>query len=187
MRIILEGPDNAGKTSLANRWKHELGPNVEYFHPGGKPEDIDAEGRCVEDQLERLAAACAIVMDRCTPLSQRVYNPDPNLNMWRAHMWQRYVDLEVLVIYCRPTTDRLLRTQDLTWREGETDEHKEKIIRNQHLFVQRYDELMQGIPNVCYDFEDRAHADIIYRQGLRALGGDQVAAAWFRQLINYRT
>lgn len=187
MRIILEGPDNAGKTSLANRWKHELGPRVDYFHPGGKPADIVAEGVCVEEQLEWLRGSMSIVMDRCTPISQRVYNPDVELDMWRAHMWQRYLDLGVIVIYCRPSTDRLLRVQDLTWREGETEEHKQKIISGQHTFLQRYDALMQSIPNVSYDFEDQAHADIIYRQGLRALEGNQAAAAWFRQLIDYRS
>ena len=187
MRIILEGPDHAGKTSLANRWKHELGPKTEYFHPGGPPADIDAEGACIEQQLEILANSQSIIMDRCTPISQHVYNYSPELASWREHMWQRYANLGVIVIYCRPSTDRLLRTQDLTWREGETDEHKEKIIAGQHTFVQRYDGLMQEVPNISYDWEDRVHADLIYQQGLRALGGDQTAAAWFRQLIDYRT
>jgi hypothetical protein len=186
MRIILEGPDNAGKTSLANRWKHELGPRVPYFHPGGKPDNIDAEGACIEEQLEWLQGSTSIIMDRCTPISQQVYNYSTELAAWRLHMWQRYEALGVVTIYCRPSIDRLLRTQDFTWRDGETDEHKDKIIAGQHKFVQRYDDLMQMIPNVCYDWEDQAHANLIYQQGLRALGGDQVAAAWFRQLIDYR-
>lgn len=187
MRIILEGPDNAGKTSLANRLKHELGPRVDYFHPGGRPDGVDAEGQCVEEQLYTLANSSAIIMDRCTPISQRVYNPDPELDKWRAHMWLRYLDLHVLVIYCRPSIDRLLRTQDFTWREGEPEEHKQKIIRNQHTFVQRYDALMQTIPNVCYDWEDKAYAEVLYHQALKSLRGDKVAQTWFHQLIHYRT
>lgn len=187
MRIILEGPDNAGKTSLANRLKHELGPRVDYFHPGGKPDGVDAEGQCVEEQLYTLANSSSIIMDRCTPISQRVYNPDPELDKWRAHMWLRYLDLDVLVIYCRPSIDRLLRTQDFTWREGEPEEHKQKIIRNQHTFVQRYDALMQTIPNVCYDWEDKAYAEVLYRQALKSLRGDKVAQTWFHRLIHYRT
>lgn len=187
MRIILEGPDNAGKTSLANRWKHELGPRVEYFHPGGPPVDIDAEGACIEQQLEILANSQSIIMDRCTPISQHIYNYSIELASWRQHMWQRYWDLGVVVIYCRPTIDHLLRTQDLTWREGETEAHKQKIITGQHGYVQAYDGLMMAIPNVCYDWGDAPHAEVIYRQGLRALDGDQVAAAWFRQILNYRT
>lgn len=186
MRIILEGPDNAGKTSLANRLKHVLGPKVDYFHPGGKPKDLDAEGLCIEVQLDNLRSSSAIIMDRCTPISQQIYNPDPQMVGWREHMWQRYVEFGVLVIYCRPSTDRLLRLQDLTWREDESEEHKQKIIHNQHVFVQRYDALMQTIPNVCYDFEDRAHSEIVYEQALRALQGSSVAADWFQGLINYR-
>lgn len=186
MRIILEGPDNAGKTAFANRCKHTLGPRVDYFHPGGKPADIEAEGQCVEEQLYTLANSSAIIMDRCTPISQRVYNPDTELDKWRAHMWQRYFELRVLVIYCRPSTDHLLRVQDLTWREGETEEHKQKIIQNQHIFVQRYDALMQTIPNICYDWGDQSHAEIIFHQALNALQGKEPAQAWLNGLINYR-
>lgn len=187
MRIILEGPDNAGKTTLANRIKHALGPRVDYFHPGGKPDDLEAEALCIEVQLDILRAANAIVMDRCTPISQAVYNADPDLEGWREHMWQRYVELGIVLIYCRPSTDRLLRVQDLTWREGETDEHKEKIIRGQHTFVQRYDAIMQGRPNISYDFDDQAHADMIFHQAVRALSGDQASVNWFNGLINYRS
>jgi GTPase SAR1 family protein len=151
MRIILEGPDNAGKTTLANRIKHALGPRVDYFHPGGKPDDLEAEALCIEVQLDTLRASSSIIMDRCTPISQVVYNPDPELVGWRDHMWQRYLELDIVLIYCRPSTDRLLRVQDLTWREGETEEHKQKIIANQHTFVQRYDAIMQGKPNLSYE------------------------------------
>lgn len=186
MRFIFEGPDNSGKTSLANAIKHALGPKVEYFHPGGRPADIDAEGHCIEEQIHVLESHHHVIMDRCTPISQRIYNPDAELDKWREHMWQRYVALGVVVIYCRPSTDRLLRTQDLTWRDDETEEHKQKIIRNQHLFVNRYDALMQTIPNVYYDFEDKSHADIVRRKCVQALSGDIEASGWFHNLINLR-
>ena len=187
MLIILEGPDNSGKTSLANRIVHELGPKVNYFHPGGRPSDLDAEGLCIEQQLAALSCGHPVIMDRCTPISQQVYNPDPQLKGWREHMWQRYVALGVLVIYCRPSTDRLLRVQDLTWREDETEEHKQKIIRNQHVFVKRYDDLMPTIPNISYDFEDRAYSEIIYSQALKGLDGCKECIDWFNSLINYRS
>jgi thymidylate kinase len=186
MRFILEGPDNAGKTTLANSIKHILGPRVEYFHPGGKPADLDAEGMCIEEQLDMLMRNSAIIMDRCTPISQAVYNADPQLEEWREHMWQRYAALGATVIYCRPSTDKLLRVQDLTWRDGETDEHKEKIIRNQHTFVQRYDAIMQDIPNLSYDYEDKSHANIIRDKMVQALQGQTEAAKWFHNLINLR-
>lgn len=186
MRIILEGPDNAGKTTLANGIKHLLGPRVDYFHPGGKPDDLDAESMCIEEQLEALDNNPAIIMDRCTPISQRVYNPDPQLEGWREHMWGRYVALDVTVIYCRPSTDKLLRVQDLTWRADESEEHKQKIITNQHTFVERYDALMQRIPNVCYDYEDQLHAALIFDMAVQALCGQKSAVKWFRNLINLK-
>lgn len=186
MRVILEGPDNAGKTSLANSVIHTLGSTVAYYHPGGAPAGIDAEGECVEQQIEVLQDCRTILMDRCTPISQRVYNPDIHRDPWRAHMWSRYEALNVVVIYCRPSTDKLLRVQDFTWRGDETEEHKQKIIRNQHLFVQRYDELMQTIPNIYYDFEDAVHAKIIQDKLVQAMRSQDEAVEWFHHLINMR-
>lgn len=186
MRIILEGCDNSGKTTLANKIKHALGPRVEYFHPGGKPADLEAEGQCVEEQLHTLAASSAIIMDRCTPISQAVYNTDPELEIWRSHMWGRYMDLGVVVIYCRPSTDKLLRVQDLTWRDGETEEHKQKIINNQHTFVNRYDAIMQDIPHICYDYEDTQQSELVLSRALAALTGNAAAVKWFSDTINLR-
>lgn len=185
MRIILEGPDNAGKTTFAHELL-KLHPLITYFHPGGKPNDVEAEGVCVEQQLNWLENHSPILMDRCTPISQRVYNPDPELDQWRDHMWQRYVKIGVVVIYCRPSTDRLLRVQDLTWRDDETEEHKQKIIKGQHSFIERYDALMQTIPNVCYDFEDRAHAEVLLKKTAQALTGSVEASRWFDNIINLR-
>jgi GTPase SAR1 family protein len=184
MRVILEGPDNAGKSTLANALIGEVS-GIMYSHPGGKPDDLEHEYLCISDQLALLNKYPSIIMDRITPISQMVYNPDPLLDRHRREAMWRLIQTDCLIVYCRPSTDRLLRTQDLTWREGESDEHKEKIIRNQHVFVQRYDALMATVPCVTYDFEGH-FASAIRTQLVKALRGSDEAVAWFNNLILYR-
>lgn len=187
MRLILEGPDNAGKTTLARRLADACGGEVlRYFHPGGRPESIHEELNCLEDQQMHLCGG-SVILDRVTAISQRVYNPDPQFDARRAQAWRKMQIQCPVVLYCRPSNDRLLRTQDFTWREGETDEHKEKIIRGQHEFVQRYDALFASIPCVSYDWADDVHREMIYQKLHKAFFGSIDDEMWFKNLMNYRS
>lgn len=184
MRIILEGPDNAGKTTLANRIIDQVGDFTLYHHPGGKPVGMAAEEQCVLDQKEWLGHT-RVIVDRVTPISQRVYNPHPEHDVTRVARWWEMCDrFRPIVIYCRPSTDKLLRVQDLTWREGETEEHKQKIITNQHVFVERYDAIFAKIPHVHYDFEQEGAAALIVAAAVSGMSGNPEADKWFRQLMN---
>lgn len=183
MRVILEGPDNAGKTSLA-RAIVQACPEVKYHHPGGKPENFDHEQACVVEQTKWLYADHCIV-DRITPISQQVYNADSVLDRIRQLELQALLDMKPVVIYCRPSIDRLMRFEDFTWRDGETEEHKQKVISRQHEFIERYDRIMQTVPNLCYDF-DSSTADLIRSKLINAFKGSGADEAWFYGIMNYR-
>lgn len=185
MRLILEGPDNAGKTSLANRLRNHV--SVRYFHPGGRPVDFDHEVRCMEEQFDLLSTSVNLIIDRITAISQQIYNPDPAHDDLRMSEREAILTLNPVIVYCRPSTDKLLRVQDLTWREGETEEHKEKIIRNQHTFVQRYDELFAKIPCISYDYEDEPHRELIFTKLVNAFKGSIADEQWFTGLMYYRS
>ena len=183
MKILLEGPDNAGKTTLA-RAIHDACQHTFYFHPGGKPKDLEDEIACIDTQLQILNND-RVIMDRCTPISQMVYNPDPNQDVYRRRRLREYIQDDVVIIYARPTTDRLLRVQDLTWREDETEEHKQKIIQNQHIFIDRYDKVMAEVPCISYDFEE-SFANTIRIKAINAMNGSKPDFHWFRDLMFYR-
>lgn len=183
MRLILEGPDNAGKTTLARKLQDALGDGIRYFHPGGKPASFQDELDCVTLQLAELDQHENVVLDRITPISQRVYNPDPDMDKVRAHTMSWYAQRDVIIVYCRPSTDRLMRVEDLTWRDGESEEHKQKIIRGQHTFIERYDSLMEKTPHVVYNFEEAEAADLVFTQAVKAMNGSKAAESWFRAMI----
>ena len=151
MKIILEGPDNAGKTTLAYSILGE--DRSLYFHPGGPPASIEAEHACIREQ-EVLFKMPRLIHDRVTCISQQVYNSDEPLDQDRHAAMLRLFRLGALLIYCRPPSDRLMSFEKFTWRDGETEEHKQKIIQRQHEFIRRYDELMEALPCVHYDFDN---------------------------------
>lgn len=183
MKILLEGSDNAGKTTLA-RAIHDACQHTFYFHPGGKPKDLEDEIACIDTQLQILNND-RVIMDRCTPISQMVYNPEPNQDVYRRRRLREYIQDDVVIIYARPSTDRLLRVQDLTWREDETEEHKQKIIQNQHIFIDRYDKVMAEVPCISYDFEE-SFANTIRIKAINAMNGSKPDFHWFRDLMFYR-
>lgn len=187
MRLILEGPDNAGKTTLAHRIVDAIGHRVVYHHPGGRPATVDAELDCVTFQHKLLSTVQNVVHDRVTCISQQVYNPDEELDTARNTALDHLIKIpDLVIIYCRPPTDRLMAVEEFTWREGETDEHMQKIIRGQHTFIERYDALMQKVPCISYNYKE-PHAEILYTKIVQAMNGVPGAMAWFQGLLNYRS
>lgn len=152
MNVVLEGADNSGKTTLA-KYLVTRCPTVKYFHPGGPPAGVDDEVRCIKQQTDLLRSGFPVVIDRVTPISQTIFNPDPLFNPARWAALQEMAKTDTLFVFCRPSTDRLLRLQDMTWAEHDTEEMKQKVIKNQHVHVRAYDNLMAHIRCLHYDFE----------------------------------
>lgn len=187
MKLILEGPDNGGKTSLATRLRSCT--SAHYFMAGSPPVNHIEELKCMHEQYDLLSGpdTSSIIVDRLTSFSQPIYNPDSEHDENRRFFRQAIIDLKPIIVYCRPSTDKLLRVQDLTWRDGETEEHKQKIIRNQHIFVERYDKMFAGIPCVTYDYENDGNRELIFGKLRKALSGSSDDEQWFHSLINYRS
>lgn len=159
MRFVLEGPDNSGKTTLARELADNV-PATTYFMAGDPPRDWNHEQECVKQQRDILAANASILMDRVTCISQMVYNPDESLRVYRLKGLSEILKMGAILVFCRPSSERLSRTDEFTWREGETEEHRQKIIQNQMTFVARYDRLMANFPCLMYDFESSSAATL---------------------------
>lgn len=184
MNFILEGPDNGGKTTLARYLQRAMEPHATYFHPGSAPADHEAEVRDMGQQLDLLVGFNSLILDRCTPVSQMVYNSaiqhdDDRMGM--AHEMRKFG----VFVYCRPSSDKLLRVQDLTFRAEETEEQRQKIIGRQHEFVERYDKVMALIPCVSYDY-DSPCCQALPEMMVKALRGDERAVGYFNRLISWR-
>lgn len=146
--IILEGPDNSGKSSLAA----ELG--LTYRHPGPAPINDAALDECLATQLSIMRSP--IVHDRVTCISHQIYNPgwflDPKLLL---NLRQMIECEDVLFIYCRPPESHMMNFAHHKAKDYDTEEHIKKVIDNQHKYIAGYDELFDSIPHVVYDFTDQ--------------------------------
>ena len=174
MKIILEGPDNAGKTTLSHLLMKD--PGLVYHHPGGRPSDFDSEVNCLQEQAAMVKNLDSFLLDRCTAISQQVYSPDASddPDQKRTLLRKAWVKValsnSVIFVYCRPDTDWLMSFEHFTWRDGETEEFKQEIISKQHLFIERYDELFLRIPHVHYDYRSAEAPAIVKHLGLAAKG-----------------
>lgn len=186
MKFVLEGPDNAGKTTLLQNVLKRAS-TIYTFHPGGPPVDVEDEIKCLNKQVEMFYQPGHAIIDRVTCISQQVYAPDPEMDVSRRSRCKAMLLApDLCVIYCRPPNETLMDTANFTWRDGETEEHRQKIITRQHEFVGQYDDVMLNVPCVYYDWKDSVHRDMITNLMVQALNGSAEAASWFKSVLNYR-
>ena len=152
MAIILEGPDAAGKTTLG-RQLADLG--MRLVVSGGAPKTPEEVASYCQMQF----ANChdrKVVLDRVTPISHPIYNPAYIDNELIDQYLERMLSMpELLIVYCRPPTEALMRPEKHQWKDYDTEEHKQKILRNQMNYIDQYDRLFASIPHLSYDYTER--------------------------------
>ena len=146
MNIVLEGPDNSGKSTLAKYISEQL--LIPIVHSGG-PEKFP--GEVIERTKKRLAISSPMIHDRHPVISQNIhltalrlqgtYIPDNFIGEFYAS--------RPMIIYCR--------------NAGSLDGHQmsEYASTDYHRRVERY------FPDLCRMYDDWAlrHANVTYRIG----------------------
>jgi hypothetical protein len=152
MSILLEGADNSGKTTLGKELL-QLNAHLEYFHSGSAPLNEEHENLCLQQQFA-MCAKPQMIIDRATCISQQVYK-DGRLHENKLLMEvDKLLQIGTLIVYCRPSTDKLMSFEKFTWRSEESETYKQHVIANQHKYIERYDQVMHKIPHLLYDYED---------------------------------
>jgi len=131
--IVLEGPDNAGKSTLAQFLSRELGYTIQGSEgPPKGPGEMD-------QRLERYAKLpTTTIFDRHPVVSQPIYcslrGGDPQFNVKHWEQWF-YKEAQPTIIYCDP----LERGLDGHKRNTvDTDEHLQQIHDNYMLLTNSY-------------------------------------------------
>ena len=151
--IILEGPDNSGKTTLANKISARF--NHPVYHAGGPPANKDEAYKRLSDTLNKSLIDEFSLHDRHILFGENIYGKMAGrvpYVPWEEHI-EYLMEFNPLIIYCRPPIDDLLTLNDADFRAGEAESHKEFIRENCAKIISAYDLLMTQVPHVVWNFK----------------------------------
>lgn len=150
MIIILEGFDESGKSTLANKLAGRLG--IKVVHPGPKPVDInDAKGLAARQfGLMTFAQHVNLILDRVTCISSHCYmmNVTNEFKSEQAVINVLESQGHVKVIRCISYPTELKQT------ENDTFDSLEHADRNRQLIIQNYVDVFKNIGHCVYDYKD---------------------------------
>ncbi len=148
VHIVIEGPDNAGKSTLVASINASLPLPRIVVHSEGREKYT---GEMDERAARYLAMAQEMIFDRHPCISQQLYNKiHPNREVAPVLIGQFYAQ-QPLLIYCRANVSRGM--------EGHIDKDHDQ---------QEYLELIsKNYPHLCRVYDEWAidHAHIFYRIG----------------------
>lgn len=160
--IIIEGPDNSGKSTLASFLAYELGMQV--YHAGGPPASIKEMNGRVQFILNN---SDQFIFDRCPLISEPVYSilrPGGNMFGDSDELYKALRELKPVLIYCRPPDNIVLEVDSHKIKAHDSPSHIAKVTANMAMLVDRYDHIMQSEylpPHIRYDYTSDGHDNIL--------------------------
>lgn len=146
-KIVIFGPDNSGKTTLANQISREF--KFSYVHSLG-PVDVDKMVQFMDDML---SSEENVVFDRFPIIEESIYGLALRGSSKFDCFIQEYISSFLkrvnLFIYCNPNLDTICK-----WGTREQmDGVKENISKIKSLYDDYCDKLVvENYPVVCYDY-----------------------------------
>ena len=146
-KIVIFGPDNSGKTTLANQISREF--KFSYVHSLG-PVDVKKMVRFMDDLL---SSDENVVFDRFPIIEESIYGLALRGSSKFDCFDQKYISSVLkrvnLFIYCNPNLDTICN-----WGPREQmDGVKENIKKIRSMYDDYYDKLVvESYPVVCYDY-----------------------------------
>ena len=158
MKIIIEGMDNSGKTTLAAKLSSET--HMPFKHSGGKAASQD---EILDRATNILLDHRNYIYDRIPFISGRIYGSvlrgeDAFAIGYGKQLFDGFRMRNPLVIYCRPPSSFILDFGDREQMAG--------VIENSQKLLAKYDEFIEylsdsGMPVFYYDFTKPEHYDIL--------------------------
>lgn len=154
MIIAIEGPDNSGKSTLAEELSRYF--YCQLIHPGGPPKSKHERLVKMSEQLHMCHLcfqnrAPIVVYDRITCISDPIYRFDLYNTMCRTFR-DSMIFFGAFVIYCRPSTDILMAVQNHLVKPHDTEEQVERVKKHQKAFIDLYDAIMSNTQYTLYDY-----------------------------------
>lgn len=169
--IIVEGPDNSGKSTLINQLIKDLGLTLAEQKVKGPTKsllDITSRALDVLHQCSVIGPDKAIT-DRFSLISEEIYGPIcRGQNRWNEDrgiylsLWNIVDSFNPIIIYCRPPLPVLLNMDNHQVKDYDTKEHLESIESNQVKLIEKYDLFFKFHPCRLYDYtKENSYNDLI--------------------------
>ena len=162
--IILEGPDNSGKSQLALDLHRIFGWPVEHSN---KPELIAYQGHDREfmaymHAVQHLSPK-AVIRDRTYAISENIYGPivrkQSMLGLFAEQSLKMLVSTQTPIVYCRPPEKLIL---------GTTKKEMPGVVENHRTIIKQYDAMMELLEDCGafvyrYDYTNPASWNLLTR------------------------
>lgn len=161
MDIVLEGPDNAGKSTLAGFISTEL--NRITVHSEGREKYANE----INERINRYFGLYHdVVYDRHPVVSQTIYHMIVENTEVDHELATRFYDSKPLIIYCRPDPERGMEGH--ITKEYDAPDYVQKIQDNFRQLVSVYDTWALKKANMIYRIGDDVPKLITAIKGLIA-------------------
>lgn len=171
--ILVEGPDNSGKSTLVRQLIKEF-DLLECSRPHGPP----------KTPTELLSRATSILLkqddkkyitDRHPLFGEDIYGPIlRNRNMW-TEIQEEYDRLKNMlltsstegltyIIYCRPPDEVVLNLNTHEVKDYDTPQHLKALYHNADKVLKAYDEKIEPLADFTYNYKDKYSYDLLITQ-----------------------
>jgi hypothetical protein len=149
MSIIIEGPDNSGKSTLCGKLSELTGMDIKWA--GGPPKDVYEAIDSLNRMVGYIKDNCNL--DRCFPIGELVYGVCIREKSLVSMATCKSLIGDTRIVYCRPRTELILNFDSHNLSECDTAEHLEKVKTNAEKILNKYDEVMEELGAIRFDYE----------------------------------
>lgn len=160
--ILVEGPDNSGKSTLIE----QLAKEFDLFkcdRPHGPPKTPEELLNRTLD-VQNFYKSKMVIMDRNPVIGESIYGPIlRGHNMWddldekmncEAELFSKLLSGTIFLIYCRPPRETLLDLSTHQVKDYDTREHLESLSKNKSKIVDAYDSCMLKWATYIYNYKN---------------------------------
>lgn len=171
--IIVEGPDNSGKSTLI-KWILKEFPVRELKHgrhgPPRNAFDIKIRTEIILNEAIRSRYKNGVIVDRFSLIGESIYGPIlRGKDLW-TEIPQDKIRLEGVlntlnpfIIYCRPDEETILDMSHHQVKDYDTEEHVLNITKNQKLIIKAYDNYFARTnPHNFYKYNYKMGEDALF-------------------------
>ena len=161
MMIIVEGPDNSGKSTLINQLGKDFGIKliepVSHGPVKGFKDLYDRTNGLIKRAISNHTNK--IIVDRISLISEPIYGTIcRNKNLWKLSpkdeekFWKVLDILDCIYIYCRPDDNIVLSMRTHQIKDYDTPVHLKALKENQQRIVEAYDKYFSSFTRPYFKY-----------------------------------